>query len=163
MATVPMHLLPTLLLSALGCAQIEGCGQAAPAGTQRVQIKGRAFELKLATTPQQTARGLMGVKRLAENEGMLFVFPDVRVRSFWMKGCLISLDLIFLDSRGRVVSIQTMPPPAPGTPEDELKHYSSRWPARFAIELAAGEAAKLGLKENDQIPLPLKDLKGLAR
>ena len=48
-------------------------------------------------TPEQQTIGLMGVEHLSDSEGMLFTFPSSEMRRFWSFGCLISLDVGFLD------------------------------------------------------------------
>lgn len=152
---------PVLILFTV-VAWLPGCTNDEPA-TQRVTIAGERFELDLALNDAQRTRGLMGVEHLDPNEGMLFVFPDLQPRRFWMKDCLIQIDVIFLDDRGRIVRMHTMDPPAPGTRDSDLRTYPSVYPARFAIELAGGRAEALGLSAGDQIDLPLERLKAMAR
>jgi len=107
-------------------------------------------------------RGLMGRASLPADGGMLFVFPDNARRAFWMKNCLIDLDIIFLDGLGYVTAVHTMTAPAPGTPDERLPTWSSRKPAQFAIELNAGEADKLGVDVGQRIDLPVPSLKARA-
>jgi len=93
--------------------------------------------------------------------GMLFSYPSPRPLHFWMKNCLVDMDLIFLDASGTVVANHRMTiEPARGNQENEsdyhnrLKRYSSGDPAQFAIELQAGQVQRLGLKPGDRIALP---------
>ncbi|MHC4995099.1 MAG: DUF192 domain-containing protein [Planctomycetota bacterium] len=153
------HMLALLSCFALA---LPGCNEEPPTH-QRVTIAGKTFNLELALTPAQIERGLMFRETLPDDGGMLFVFPGAQVRSFWMKNCLIPIDVVFLDPAGRIVSIREMTPPEPDTPDSEQEHYSSRWPAQFAIELYGGRADKLGLKTNQIIQLPLEELKDLVR
>lgn len=76
---------------------------------------------------------------------MLFVFDAERQLSFWMKGTLIPLDILFLDSQGVVMDVQTMTP-QPGAPDSELIVYTSAKPARYALEMNAGLAEALGIE-----------------
>jgi uncharacterized membrane protein (UPF0127 family) len=87
-----------------------------------------------------------------------------------MKNCLVDIDIMFLDSRGTVISTYTMTiEPAKRADETDwdyesrLTNYWSNGPARFAIELAAGSIDRLGVHINDQIPLDLPYLRSLAR
>ena len=47
--------------------------------------------------------------------------------------------------------------------DNRLKHYPSRFAARFAVELAGGTLRKLGLREQDLVGLDLAGLKGRAK
>lgn len=96
------------------------------------------FNVEIADTNAERVRGLMFRKRLAQNRGMLFIFEDDSVRNFWMKNTLIPLDMIFIDSEGKVVSIQkNVPPCEDGT---SCPVYSSGVPARYVLEINAGLA-----------------------
>lgn len=139
-----------------------GCDEHSPA-TQDVTLGGKAHRLELALDDAARAKGLMHRASIAEDGGMLFVFTEEQVLRFWMKNCLISLDVIYLDRQGRVVKIRQMEPPPPNTDDRDLPFYSSQWPAQFAIELNIGASGKLGVKEGDKIDLPLERLKQLAR
>ncbi len=125
--------------------------------TEHVELNGHIIEMELAVTPEQRERGLMGREKLAEDEGMLFVMPDEdpfpTELGFWMKDCLIPIDLIFISRDGFIDSIHEMQPPEPGTPDDELPVYYSNGPVQFAIELRGGLAAEIGLNVGDMIDL----------
>jgi len=99
---------------------------------------GDDFSLELALTPEETAQGLMFRPHLAENRGMLFIFKQERIRSFWMKNTLIPLDIIFLDSTGRVADISANATPCHVEP---CPQFVSLAPARAVLELNAGAAA----------------------
>ncbi len=129
----------------------------------RATIGGERFRLETCFDDKSRADGMMGRDSLGDDEGMIFVFPDTRKRGFWMKGCLIDLDIVYLDEAGRVVSFTTMKRPAPGTPDHRLPNYPSYYPCRYAIELRAGRAKELGIKEADLVELPLSTLKKWAR
>ncbi|RMF83278.1 MAG: DUF192 domain-containing protein, partial [Planctomycetota bacterium] len=77
-----------------------------------VTLGGETFEVWLADTPAKQSEGLMFVSddEIADNQGMLFVFQDERLRSFWMKNTIISLDIAFARADGEIVAIHTMPP-----------------------------------------------------
>lgn len=103
------------------------------------------FDIELAITPQQQMLGMMNRTEMDDNEGMLFVFPDVKMRSFWMKNTLIPLDIIFLDGTGVIKHIHPM-----ATPKD-LTPIPSIYPARVALEIKGGTAKTLDLKVGDQM------------
>ena len=125
--------------------------------TEEVWLADRLFIMELALTPEQRAQGLMGRSSMVDNEGMLFVFPDVEPFptevSFWMKNCLMPIDVIFISREGQITAVYEMQPPLPGTPDSELIIYTSNGPVQFAIELRGGLAAELGLQARDFISL----------
>ena len=98
-----------------------------------------------ALTPEQRVRGLMHRKSLKPNTGMWFVFDSSKPRSFWMRNTTISLDLVFVDDQGVVVRVieRAMP-----LSERALR---SLVPARYVLEVNAGEAAALGIKRGGQL------------
>lgn len=134
--------------------------------TYPVFIKQKEFQLELALTPEHRATGLMGRTEIAANEGMLFVFPGQEPYptelNFWMKDCLVPIDLLFLDPTGKIIVIHKMKPQPPDTPDRELISYSSNAPAQYAIELQGGRAAELGLQTGDVIELNFTELLSLA-
>ncbi len=151
-------------------ATIIGCSSPRTVNSVMVSIAGETFLLELSVEEHSRIRGLMDRTSIDPEGGMLFVFPDADLRSFWMSHCYIDIDLIFLDSRGTITAIHEMtvePPQQPDeTPweyERRLRHYWSDGPARFAIELAPGSIKRLKLRVNDRIALDLPMLRGLAR
>ena len=135
---------------------------------QTVSIGGEAWTLELALDDESIRRGLMHRDSIPEDGGMLFIFPDSDMRSFWMANCLIDIDLIFLDTRGTITALHEMKiedPQEAGESElaynTRLKNYKSGFPARFAIELPAGAITRLQLRINQKLPLELGELKAL--
>ena len=144
-----------LMLGATGCDQEQ---------PERIAIDlgGKRFNLEVAATDAKIEQGLMHRVELADDRGMIFVFTVQKRRSFWMKNCKIDLDILFFDSSGRIVNIQTMRHPRTPEENDNPPSYRSGLPARFAIEINAGMADKLGLKEEDKPDLPLDRIKALT-
>ncbi len=146
-----------LALSACGC-------ETGP--TQTLVIAGETFTLEVVSTEETIQLGMGGRESIARDGGMLFVFPEPRWRRFWMKNCLIPLDIMFLDGRGRITAIHQMPaePLQQETEtlaeyEDRLTGYKSVLAAQYAIELEYGRIAELGLKTGQKIEMPLDCLK----
>jgi len=117
--------------------------------TATVSIKEHAFRVWLATTPDQQAEGLMFVpeSEIADDQGMLFVFPDERPLGFWMKNTITPLDIAFARLDGTIVTIHTMPPLT-------LDTFPSIEPAMFALEVKAGTFQRLGIAEGDTLLIP---------
>ena len=113
-------------------------------------VGGQIFQLEVARTSSERARGLMERASLPEDAAMLFVYQSAMYRNFWMKNTLISLDILFIDSQGVVVDIQTMQPQT-GVSDGALKVYLSAEPARYALEMNAGLAEVLGIVPGTQV------------
>jgi uncharacterized membrane protein (UPF0127 family) len=113
-----------------------------------VVLKDKTFYVELAETEIAQARGLMFREHLAHDRGMFFIFRDEDMRAFWMKNCLISLDILYFDKSFKLVSAQNNAPPCttPACPS-----YPSSAPAMYVLELAAGTADKLGVKPGDKV------------
>ncbi|HEX7502885.1 MAG TPA: DUF192 domain-containing protein [Acidobacteriota bacterium] len=139
-----------LLISLLACAGILGA--AAPPGAAvrfvTVYIKDKPFFAEIADTPEKHARGLMYRTHLRADYGMLFIFAEEDIRSFWMKNTLIPLDMIFLNNEKQIVDMYCSVPPCRGDP---CPGYTSALPARYVLEIAGGTAAKLKLRVGDKI------------
>lgn len=119
-------------------------------GTVReLLIERHRFQLEVARTSSERLKGLMDRPSLPNDAAMLFMFPEERILSFWMKNTLISLDIVFLNSDGVVVDVQTMVTQV-GVPDSQLIIYRSAQPARYAIEMNAGLGEELGIESGDQ-------------
>lgn len=146
---------------------------ASPKGDREtVTIAGEVFHLEIANNDVTRQTGLMHRTSIPDDGGMLFVFPDAQKRSFWMAYCLVDMDLIFLDARGRVTATHRMKTQAPrGADESRFAYeqrmrstdYASRFAAQFAIELKAGSLDRLKIAVEDRIDLDLARLKAAAR
>lgn len=99
--------------------------------------------LEVADSPEERAVGLMGRESLGQDRGMLFVYAEEQSLSFWMKGTLIPLDIVFINGELIVVDVQTMRPERETAPN--LPITRSAAPARYAIEVNAGVAAACGI------------------
>ncbi len=165
----PLVLFP--LVALFVCAGFVGGCTEEQAGdaTIRVTIKGKAFNLEPALDNATRVVGLGGRESLAEDGGMIFVFKRAFRQSFYMKDCLIDIDIAYLDDAGRVTAVYTMLEEElqrDGESEIDyvlrLKRYPSRYPSSIAIEVRAGTFADLGLVEGDLIDLDIAGLKARA-
>jgi uncharacterized protein len=142
---VPPRLQTALLGIALACA---GCAEApaTPSDNPGVTLRGRHFGVEIATTPAAQAHGLMERTSMPADHGMLFVFKHSAPRVFWMKNTLIPLDILFFDATHKLVSVVSDAPPCRANP---CPLYPSDAPARYVLELNAGTAARLGVRQGD--------------
>jgi hypothetical protein len=105
------------------------------------------YVVELAMTSPQQQRGLMHRHTMVADAGMIFVFSDERPRSFWMRNTLIHLDMVFVRADGVVDSIIVGAEPLTEVPRP------SEGPARFVIELNAGQTMSMGLRAGDRVSM----------
>ena len=106
------------------------------------------FMVEIADDEMERQRGLMHREPLADDRGMLFQFPDVAERSFWMHNTPNSLDIIYIDPYGRIVSIAERV-----TPNSDAI-IPSNGPAMGVLEIRAGRADEIGAKAGDRVRHP---------
>ena len=132
-----------LLLSSL---VLGGC---ATGGNTWVELGGQRYQVEIADDDAERARGLMFRDEMAANHGMLFIHDVEEPQSYWMKNTRIPLDILYFDNARRLVSQQRdVPPCALG---DGCPPYPSDAPARYVLELNAGQAARLKLENGAQM------------
>jgi uncharacterized membrane protein (UPF0127 family) len=78
--------------------------------TIQIQIGNETLDVELAETPQQIAKGLRFRETLAEDAGMLFIFPKPQRLSFWMKDASIPLSIAYIQPDGKIVQVRAMQP-----------------------------------------------------
>ncbi|HSU66272.1 MAG TPA: DUF192 domain-containing protein [Tepidisphaeraceae bacterium] len=139
---------PSLLVLFLLSAS-AGCEEQSPAGLPMVKMRigNETFQIEVAKSDAEQEKGLMKRDSMPDDHGMIFVFKTQRVLSFWMKDTRFPLDIVFVDSGGKVVSIKQM------KAYDE-SNTSSDEPARYAIELNKGAAKRCGVKTGDVLEIP---------
>jgi len=110
--------------------------------TALVVFGGDTVTAEVARTREERAQGLMYREQLAEDAGMLFIFPDNAVRGFWMQNTYIPLDIAFLDPSFRVVDIQQMEPMT-------TEQHTGRAPFSYALEVNRGWFEAHGVQVGD--------------
>ena len=103
------------------------------------------YRVELAETPEQQAHGMMFRSEMQPHSGMLFPYAPPTPVSFWMRNTFISLDIIFIGADGRVQNIAARAEPLSERP------LPSRGAVKAVLELAGGEAARIGLRSGDHI------------
>ena len=151
------------LLSAAAALALTGtaCAQNASQGAPRdeagnplealtvVTASGEhAFWVEIADDEAERARGLMFRDPLADDRGMLFQFPDMAERGFWMENTPSSLDIVYIDDTGRIVSI------ARHTTPFSRATVPSYGPAKGVLEVRAGRTEEIGARPGDTVRHP---------
>ncbi len=135
----------------VGSASAASGGPAFKAQGQLVFLKHgsgavlKMITIQIADNDAERAEGLMWRRYMPENEGMLFIFGDQELLTFWMKNTYIPLDMVFANKEGKIVRIY---PDA--TPLSEAS-ISSNSPAQYVVEVNAGFCAKYGINVGDKI------------
>jgi uncharacterized membrane protein (UPF0127 family) len=140
--------------AAVGSYQYFDSGPETPLDGNRTEIffEDHKFEVVIADTSEERARGLMNRESLGENSGMLFVYDEEENRSFWMKNTTIPLDIIFLDSNFEVINIEAADP-EPDTRDDDLQRYRSERPAQYVLEINQNRSEEIGLEKGSKMSL----------
>tara|TARA_R100001594_G_scaffold150508_2_gene212054 strand:+ start:1469 stop:3475 length:2007 start_codon:yes stop_codon:yes gene_type:complete len=101
----------------------------------------QTFDVRLADTDETRAKGLMNVKSMSDDDGMLFVFDEENYHGIWMKNTYIPLDVVWINESGTIVDIATL------NPHDLNTRMPSK-PAKYVLEVNAGT---FGGKVGDKI------------
>jgi uncharacterized membrane protein (UPF0127 family) len=88
---------------------------------------------------------MMGRPVMEEQQGMLFILDEEQWASFWMKNCILSLDMIFINKQGEIVTI------CKNTIPFSEQSYSATALTLLVLEVNAGFTDKYGIKEGDRI------------
>lgn len=113
--------------------------------TKAVDSSTLQIDIEVADEPFERRDGLMYRTSMGGNQGMLFLFDREEPQSFWMKNTHISLDIIYVGSDKKIVSIQKYAAPFS---EESLP---SEGPAQFVVEVNAGYCDNFGIKPGDAV------------
>ena len=117
--------------------------------TVHVVVMGHDLTIELATTPEARSCGLSLRDSLPANRGMLFVYAEPEILTFWMKNTRMPLSIAFIDAAGRIVSIQKM------NPFPTTTVYASPVPALYALEVNQGWFEENGVGVGDVVEFNL--------
>lgn len=102
-------------------------------GKKDMRLGNKKITAYIADNSKEHAQGLMKVKSLPEDVGMLFIFSSEEPRTFWMKNTEIPLSIGFFDKNKKLLQILEMTPESPLRKEPVL--YTSDKPAQFVLEM----------------------------
>ncbi len=115
----------------------------------KATIGSKKITIELAETDAQHEHGLMYRKKLGASEGMLFIFQNEDIRTFWMKNTEINLSIAYLDKNRKIVDIQEMK--TLSSVMEQPKTYPSKSSAMYALEMPEGWFNKNKIKEGAQL------------
>ncbi len=139
-ATFISRLFPILLVV------ISSCG-AETLAREDMYISGYKLRVEIADEREEHIAGLMFRRRLAENQGMLFVYEKESKLSFWMKDTVLPLSIAFIASDGTIREIRDMKPLS-------LNPVQSGKYVRYALEVNQGWFTSRGIRAGDKVQLP---------
>jgi uncharacterized membrane protein (UPF0127 family) len=114
-----------------------------------VELAGQRYVIEVADDDAERARGLMYRDAMEANRGMLFIHDAEEPQAYWMKNTRIPLDILYFDDNRKLVSQQRDVPPC--SLGDGCPSYPSDAPARYVLELNAGEADRMQLQDGAQL------------
>ena len=111
-----------------------------------ILVKGQPIRISIADTEETRQQGLSGRAGLAEDEGMLFVFPEDGKYAFWMKDMVFSIDILWLSGDGAVVYMAENV-----SPDTYPQNFQPLVSARYVLELPAGYAKEYNVVVGDLV------------
>lgn len=105
----------------------------------------KKINIEVADENSERMQGLMYRKSMEEENGMLFIFGNEEEQGFWMKNTIMSLDIIYVNSKKEIIKIYKNT-----TPFSE-KDLPSEKPALYVVEVNTGFTDKYGIREGDKI------------
>lgn len=109
------------------------------------------YQVKIVQTMEEKLKGLMFVKKLPENQGMLFDFRGYSSVAMWMKNTYISLDMLFIDCNFKVTDMHQNATPL------SLEKISTDKPFCFVLEINGGQVLKQNISIGDKITVSLPE------
>ncbi|MFH1533034.1 MAG: DUF192 domain-containing protein [Pseudomonadota bacterium] len=149
----------TMVIILVSIAAACGCRSGGPEAPRRAETRGVEIlgpsgevlgevQVEVVSSPDATARGLKYRDEVPEGTGMLFVFPEDIVRSFWMQDTRVSLDILFIDRDGGVVGIRR------NTEPYSEASITVGVPSRYVLEVPAGTCSRKGIHRGARVVLP---------
>jgi len=102
-------------------------------------------DVEIAERHEDRMRGLMYRTQMADAAGMLFVFKERRVQSFWMKNTCLPLDMLFIDHDGLIVGIEE------NVPTMNVSNYGVQCPSLYVLELNAGWTRRNSVRAGQRV------------
>jgi uncharacterized protein len=150
-----MRLAPLLVLVAVACGSAEEAS--VPNASHALSIRTDdgivSLDVQVADTPAERRTGLMGRESLSPYDGMVFLWEEPVVITFWMKDTLIPLSIAFWDEGGRIISLLDMDP----CTQDPCPTYGPNRSFVGAVEVARGAFERHGVVLGDTVELTVSN------
>ncbi len=115
-----------------------------------VCIDGKCFSVQLAKTQKEQESGLMYRNQLSQDKGMLFIFKNPGIYTFWMKNTLISLDILWIDINNKIIYISKKTPPCTTS---ICNTYGPSENTKYVLEINGGISDKENFKVGDLVKI----------
>ncbi len=149
---------PACLLVLTSALLLSACGSKQLTLSSYDGTKTAVLTVEIADSPKEQEKGLMNRTELDADTGMLFVFAEPQMLSFWMKDTKIPLDIIYFDAAGEFVSTLSMEPctamPCPGYPAASLSSYALEVNKGFREKYQIGTGWKIDVKQVQKMSKP---------
>ena len=117
-----------------------------------VTIGTAVYKVKIADDNLTRGKGLSGQINLPDDHGMLFIFDNPAIQTFWMKDMLFPIDIVWISDTCLVAGITPdIPIPLESTAINELPRYQSGSPVKYVLEIAQGQAKVWDIKIGDPV------------
>ena len=119
-----------------------------------VTIGTAVYTVEIADDNLTRGKGLSGQISLPDDHGMLFIFDNPAIQTFWMKDMLFPIDIVWISDECLVDSITpNIPIPLESTEINRLPRYQSDSPVKYVLEIAQGQAKIWDIKAGDSVLL----------
>ena len=119
-----------------------------------VTIGTAVYTVEIAENNLTRGKGLSGQLGLPDDHGMLFIFDNPAIQTFWMKDMLFPIDIVWISETCLVTSITpNIPIPLESTDINRLPRYQSDRPVKYVLEIAQGQAKVWDIKVGDSVIL----------
>ena len=120
---------------------------------KKIKIGDYIFNTKIVSTPEDVQNGMMHSHFDRNFNAMFFVLSENKMQSFWMKNCIIPLDMIFIDNNMKITKIHHSCMPCNYDDNNEYKcdHYKGF--GNFVIEIEGGTCNRLNISQNQTIEI----------
>lgn len=117
----------------------------------QVVVNDKAFNVMVAKTDKEKQIGLSGREKIAENQGMLFIFETPDYYSFWMKEMKFPIDIIYINGSKVTTVVKNAKPPSSGN--GDLTIYRPNEKSDKVLEVIAGSSEKYNIKTGTTVKM----------